>query len=78
MNYLYDLPDGSWRYLKVSMIRTAIIFFLLFGFLKITKIWDGFEDKLILLGGLSIIYHYVVFFIKRRKEKKSSKNDNDY
>jgi len=69
MKYLYELPNDSSRYLRVAMIRLAILFFLLFGFLKMTKIWNGFEDNLILLGGLSIIYHYVIFFIKRKKEK---------
>jgi len=71
MNYLFDLPNGSFKYIKVAMIRTGILFFLLFGFLKVTNIWDGFESNIIMLGGFAIIYHWIVFFIKRKKEKKA-------
>lgn len=71
MKYLYELPKESKLYLKVSMIRTGLLFFVMFAFLKFTNIWIGFEDKLILLGGYAIIYHWIIFFVKRYKEKKA-------
>jgi len=30
--------------------------------------WPGFEDNVLLLAGLAIIYHFIVYFVKRKKE----------
>lgn len=60
MNYLFDLPNSSFKYIKVAMIRTGILFFLLFGFLKVTNIWDGFESNIIMLGGFAITRVYLL------------------
>lgn len=66
------IPAKSNEYIRVSMIRTSILFFLLFGFLHVTEMWPGFEDNVLLLAGLAIVYHFVVSFVKRRREKTLS------
>jgi len=74
MNPIFETPKESHGYLKVSMIRTGIVFFLLFALFHTTGMWPDFESNLLLLGGLAIIYHYVVYFVMRKREKKDISN----
>lgn len=73
MNYFFDTPEKSYEYLKVSIIRLGIYYFLLYALLHTTQMWPGFEVIFNLLAVLSIIYHFVVYFVKRTKEKKQAK-----
>lgn len=73
---LFDVPEKSTEYIRVSLIRQAIIFFLLYGYLHVTQMWPGFESNVLMLAGLSIIYHYVVFFRKRIAERKAKQSNN--
>ncbi len=71
MKNLFEIPENSLEYWRVSMFRTGIIFFLLYGYLHVTQMWPGFEDTILLVTGLSIVYHYVNYFKKRRAERKA-------
>jgi hypothetical protein len=66
------IPTKSNEYIRVSVIRTSILFFLLFGFLHVIEMWPGFEDNVLILAVLAIVYHFVVFFVMRRREKALS------
>ena len=70
MKNFFNTPEKSFEYLKVSLIRLAISFFLLYALLHVTQMWPGFEDNVLLLAGLAIIYHFIVYLVKRNKGKK--------
>jgi len=67
MNF-FDDPAESYPYLKKSMIRLSIMFFLLYGFLHVTQMWPGFESPILIIAALSVVYHFAVYFKKRKRE----------
>lgn len=60
MNYFFDTPEKSYEYIKVSIIRLGIYYFLLYALLHTTQMWLGFEVIFNLLAVLSIIYLIII------------------